>query len=169
MKRIFFIIGLGLLIMSQNTFSKGSPTLQAGKNSPLNVSFCDLVKNPEKYNGQEVTVQATYSYGFEWQDIFCVECRNVAKTWLEFDKEHEAQLKPVLKKFPKDAGIVNGTFSGTFQSSGGPFGNGGYRLRLLVKTVSNVEVVYKGMPPPGLDLTKQMCACSSSSSKQRAE
>ena len=29
------------------------------------VTFCDLVRNPEKYNGDEITVRTTYRYGFE--------------------------------------------------------------------------------------------------------
>ena len=107
------------------------------------VAYCDLVNNPEKYDGKEVTVRATYRYGFEWQEIFCLECRKVGKTWLEFDDDAAAQYKAALKKFPKHQGTVNAVFAGIFQSSKGPFGDGGYRFRFVVKGINSEEFSLK--------------------------
>jgi hypothetical protein len=37
-------------------------------------AFCDLLRNPEKYNGKEVTVRATWSKGPEWSELYCLGC-----------------------------------------------------------------------------------------------
>ena len=56
------------------------------------VTFCDLVRNPDKYDGQEVSVRATYRYGFEWQELYCLDCKDKGKAWLEvpFDLDDAA-------------------------------------------------------------------------------
>lgn len=124
------------------------------------VAYCDLVNNPEKYDGKEVTVRAIYRYGFEWQEIFCLECRKVGKTWLEFDDDAAAQYKAALKKFPKHQGTVNAVITGIFQSSKGPFGDGGYRFRFVVKGINSVEVITKsGWDPEHLPSTSRKKVC----------
>ncbi|MFN3330192.1 MAG: hypothetical protein ACK419_04620 [Pyrinomonadaceae bacterium] len=123
------------------------------------VEFCDLVKNPGKYDGKEVTVRATYRYGFEWQEIFCLGCRDVGKTWLEIG-DITKKSKKVLKKFPKDDGTINALFTGTFESSKGPYGDGSYRFRFVLKEISQVEVVTKsGADPKQLPDDKQKKVC----------
>ena len=42
---------------------------------PERVSFCDLIKDPGKFDGRAVTLKASYRYGFEWQELFCVSCK----------------------------------------------------------------------------------------------
>ncbi len=32
---------------------------------------------------QEVNVRATYRYGFEWQELYCLDCKDKGKAWLE--------------------------------------------------------------------------------------
>ena len=112
------------------------------------VAYCDLVRHPDKYNGKEVSVRATYKYGFEWEELYCLECKEKGKTWLELipaslDKASEKALNRV----PKGAGIVNVTVQGGFTLvSGGHFGHlNGYPYKFVASKVSNVEVVVKGM------------------------
>jgi hypothetical protein len=142
-QRILFLSGLLVPVLfcangpaCEKDFSRTAPPVTV-------VAYCDLVTNPDKYDGKEVTVHATYRYGFEWQEIFCMECRKIAKTWLEFDEELKSDFKSKLKKFPRDQGTVNAIFTGTFHSSKGPYGDGGYRFRFDVRTISSVEVVSK--------------------------
>ncbi len=111
------------------------------------VEYCDLIKNPEIFDGKEVTVRATYRYGFEWSEIFCIECRDFGKTWLEIGYITKKSER-VLKKLPKDDGTVNAVFTGTFESSKGPFGDGGYRFRFLLKSISDVDLVTKSGADP---------------------
>jgi hypothetical protein len=92
------------------------------------VSFCDLVRNPEKFNGREIIVRATYRYGYEWSELYCLDCLDKGKAWLWMRDLDAASLR-ALKKLPKDAGIANLTVRGDF-SSGGHFGDlNGYSTR----------------------------------------
>jgi hypothetical protein len=71
------------------------------------VTFCDLVRNPEKYTGRVVTVRALYRVGFEWSELYCPECRN-QRAWLEFpydmddlDKASQRVLKQKRREAEK--------------------------------------------------------------------
>lgn len=140
--------------------SQGKENRQASKGSPAVVAHCDLVMNPDRYDGKEVTVLATYRYGFEWQELLCLECRKVGKTWLEFDDDLEAKSKSELKKFPKGQGTVNAVFTGTFQSSKGSYGDGGYRFQLRVREISGAKVVSKsGWAPEHLSPNARKKVC----------
>ena len=123
------------------------------------ISFCDLLKNPEKYDGKEVTVRATYRYGFEWQELFCLNCRNIGKTWLEIGDITKKSEK-ILKKFPNDDGTITALFTGIFQSSKGSFGDGGYRFRFMLKEISKAKLLTKsGADPQQLpdNIRKRVC------------
>ena len=49
------------------------------------MSYCELLRHPKEYDGKDVVVRASYRYGFEWQEMFCLDCRRLGKTWLEFE------------------------------------------------------------------------------------
>jgi hypothetical protein len=123
------------------------------------IDFCDLLKNPETYNGKEVTVRATYRYGYEWQEIYCLGCRNLGKTWLEMG-DITKKSKKILKKFPRDDGTITALFTGIFQSSKGSFGDGSYSFRLILKKISKAELLTKsGGDPKQLpeNIRKRIC------------
>jgi hypothetical protein len=90
-------------------------------------------------------VRATYRYGYEWSELYCLECLDKGKAWLDIPIDiDDASLKS-LKRTPKGAGIVNLTVQGTFRS-GGFFGHmNGYRHEFTARKISNVAVVLKGM------------------------
>jgi hypothetical protein len=113
--------------------------------SQVPISFCDLLGNSEKYDGKEVTVRATYRYGFEWQELYCLDCLVKDKVWLEFGSDLDDSSHKALRRAPKGAGIVNLTVQGTFKS-GGSFGRlAGYRYELTARNIRDVVVVQKGM------------------------
>lgn len=142
--RVVLLLGLILLsVLLQAAFA------QEIENNCMTVEYCVLVKNPEKYDGKEVAVRATYRYGFEWQEIFCLDCRDVGKTWLEIDNENiTKKSKKILKELPKNDGTVNAVFTGIFQSSKGPFGDGGYRFRFVLKEINQATIVTKSGADP---------------------
>src|SRR5258708_16468827 len=65
------------------------------------VTFCELVRNPELYNGKEVTVRATYKYGFEWQMLYCLDCLDKGKAWLELPIDFDYASVNALNPPPK--------------------------------------------------------------------
>jgi hypothetical protein len=108
------------------------------------VSFCDLFRNPAKYDGKEVIVRATWRYGFEWSQFYCIDCSTKEMTWLEISPDLDEESSRVLKHIPK-AGIVNITVKGVFQSKG-HFGHlNGYPNQFIARKVSNAVVVSKHM------------------------
>lgn len=122
--------------------------LIGSSSSQNSVTFCDLVRNPDKYNGQEVVVRATYRYGYEWQQLYCLDCKDKGKAWLEVPFAlDDAAIRP-LKRAPKGAGIVNLTVQATFVSGGHHFGHMGmYPFELVARKITDVAVVSKGMKP----------------------
>lgn len=136
-------------VSAQESAKKQKNLWQENKNNLTTVEYCALIKDPEKYDGKEVTVRAAYRYGFEWSEIFCLNCRKKGKTWLEIDEDNITKnSKKTLKKFPRDDGTINALFTGTFESSKGPFGDGGYRFRFEVKDISQAELVTKSGADP---------------------
>src|SRR5258706_4902408 len=117
--RVCSVMVAAALLRSQALAMETSP-----EQDYLHVAYCDLVRNPAGYDGKKVSVQATYRYGFEWQEIYCVECRASAKTWLEFPGDPPTQIKKALKGVPQYQGTLNATFRGVFHSCGS-FGDGG--------------------------------------------
>ena len=153
---VLFLVVLGLVINGQ----------QMSENET--VACCDLIANAEKYNGKTVSVNATYRYGFETQEIYCIGCREVGKTWLEIGFDLPVSSKKLIKKFPKDNGTINAVFSGKFESSDGPFGDGGYRFRLVLHEIAESKIVTKSGAVPGqlpVQVRKVVCGGASDASE----
>ena len=117
----------------------------AGLENP--VAFCDLVRSPERFNGKEVTVRATYHYGFEWRQLYCLDCLDKGPAWLEIPYDLDDASEKALKRLPEGAGIVNITVQGTFMGRGSYGHLGGYHYQLVAKKITNVAVIVKGMKP----------------------
>lgn len=116
-----------------------------GKVDPqAQVTFCDLVRNPAKYNGKEIRVRATYRYGFEWSELYCLDCLDRGKAWLVPIAIDEG-VERAFKRLPEGAGIVNLTVEGVF-ASGDTYGHqNGYRYQITPYKITDVKVVQKGM------------------------
>jgi hypothetical protein len=130
------------------------------------VSFCDLVRNPEKFNGKEVTIRATHRYGFEWEELYCLDCLDKGKAWLEIPTDIDSASAKAMKHAPKGAGIVNLTVSGTFMS-GSTYGHSsGYRYQFVAKKIREVSVVLKGMKSAAEEQTaEKRWACGGTNPK----
>jgi hypothetical protein len=134
--------------------------LTGGIRSQCSSSFCDLIRSPEKYNGQEVTIRATYRYGFESSELDCLDCLDQGKAWLDMPTALEDTSAKSLKKMPKGTGIVNLTVQGVFVS-GGTFGHSNaYRYKVEPTKTSDVSVLQKGMKSPEEEKNvEKRCAC----------
>lgn len=120
------------------------------------VGYCDLMRDPGAYDGKQIAVQATYRYGFEIQELFCLKCRGQAKTWLEF--EEGASIK--FRRAPRHNGLINATFYGIFLGKRGAYGDGGYRYQFNVHAVRNQKVISGDGRDPTLlplDVKKRLC------------
>ena len=142
--------------ITANTQSKNNQELEGY----TQVSYCDLIRNLKEYENKPIAVSASYRYGFEWQELFCMGCRGQGKTWLEFTEKNDKAVRRALRKAPRDHGIINATFYGILDGSKGPYGDGGYSYQFDVELVKDVEVVYRDGRAPELlpaDVQKRLC------------
>jgi hypothetical protein len=130
------------------------------------VKFCDLLRDPEKYNGQKVKLRATFRYGFEWQQLYCLDCLDKGTAWLELPNNLDDESEKAFKKMPKGAGIVNLTVMGTFHV-GGSYGHmNGYHYELIAQEIRDVAIIQKGMRDTATETkAEQKWACGGSSPK----
>lgn len=153
-----FILILMSLIVGHSQQKQDSLITQTG----IEVSFCDLIENAEKYKDKEVTVKATYKYGFEHAELYCLGCEDQA--WVEFDESFKNHSKSKYLKKIKSNGdqgrTVNVEVVGTLFSGGG-FGHlGFYPYLFVVKSLKNAEVVANvGLNPHALSNEEQKKIC----------
>lgn len=130
-------------------YSSGQETSKASSEhadaTVISASYCELVSNPGLYDGKEVTVRATYKYGYEWSYLYCLSCMNKGQTWLDVPTDLDAASEKALKRMPKGAGAANLTVQGTFTRCGHCGHQGSYPFKFVAHKVSNVAVVIKGM------------------------
>lgn len=112
------------------------------------VEFCQLVENPAKYDGARISVIAVYSYGYEWQELTCMECRSKGKTWLTFHPEAIDKVRKQLKKAPRHQGIISGRFTGVFHGTGGPYGDGSFKYEFEVEGIFGIRTLARDWKTP---------------------
>jgi hypothetical protein len=124
------IVGAGLLSLSSITFPIHA--LQEGEYAT--VGYCELIRNPDRYNGKRVRISAVYRYGYEWSELYCLECATESKTWVEFTDSFSSSAKESIRKKLDDNGFKGRTLLvtmvGKFDAGGGYGHMGAYRLRL---------------------------------------
>lgn len=113
--------------------------LTVGEDSALDI--CGLIDRPQAFDGKRVTVRASYRYGFEWQEIYCLQCRHLAKVWLAIPPELPKTVQRNLSRLPRNQGTVNATFTGVFHGTRSAFGDGGYQYQLDLEHIEHVKVV----------------------------
>jgi hypothetical protein len=154
------VLGSLCVLLAAGKTAKAQGTSQANTAGYSPVSYCELIRHPKDYDGKKVAVRATYRYGFEWQELFGVKCRDQGRTWLEFGADSASATRRALAKAPNHQGTLNATFYGTFQASKGPFGDGGYAFKFDVQSVKAVEVISKdGWAPERLSTSEQQRLC----------
>jgi hypothetical protein len=109
------------------------------------VSYCELMRSPEQYRGKVVRVSAIYRYGFEWSELYCLECVSEARTWVDLDESFVSSTKANLRKKIGPHGVtgrtVRVTMVGRFDVGGGYGHMGAYRFRLMVDRLEDAKVI----------------------------
>src|SRR5713226_1071230 len=98
------------------------------------VPFCDLIRNPKLYDQKIVRVTAIYRYGYEWSQLYCLDCNDVGATWVELDDSFATNTDPKLAKKIRENGFRGRTVRivavGQFYGTGGGYGHmGSYRYK----------------------------------------
>jgi hypothetical protein len=126
----------------------------------LPVSFGELIGRPKDFDGKRITVRATYRYGFEWQELYCMPSRRSARVWLAIPTDLPKQIQNTSKRLPKHQGTINAIFTGLFHGEPSAFGDGAYQYQLDLEKLDQVEVVSKsGAVPDALTPTERTRVC----------
>lgn len=116
------------------------------------VSYCELMRNVEKYDGKRIRVFAVYRYGFEWSELYCPACLNKARIWVDLDESFVSSTKPSVRKRIGEHGFKGRTVKvvmvGRFDAGGGYGHLGAYRFRLLVSRLEKADVILNDSPSP---------------------
>lgn len=98
MKRIsVLVIAIGFIVIALPSFAQ---TKKETDDVPT-VAYCDLIREPARYDRKTVRVKVTYMNGFEISAMYNTGCDR-KDTWVEFDSFYENATNPkMLKKFRK--------------------------------------------------------------------
>jgi hypothetical protein len=107
------------------------------------VRYCQVLKTPNAFDGKLIRITGVYKYSFETQRLFPSSCCEDLdpKMWMEFG-ELDAKSRKRVHRFPKETGMVLGTFVGRLDDGHSPNPQGA-RFTLRVTAVENVERVTK--------------------------
>jgi hypothetical protein len=111
------------------------------------VNFCDLARQPETYRGRTIKVTAVYRYGFEWSELYCLECLNSDRIWVDFDDSSSTSQKRI-SPHGSIGRTVQVVLIGRIDDGGGYGHMGAYRFRLLVNQVVKSKVLLNDSPSP---------------------
>ena len=152
---IIVLLLSGLPILAQNNKSPESLNIPT-------ITFCDLIQNPDLYDGKEVRFRAKYLANFEvaaFGDPNCTTKEN--RTWAEFDGTSiKASSKPEIYQKVEEqilCGRCGGDnywretemlVTGIFHGSDIGYGRlGEYRFMVTVKHVEEISETEKTMMP----------------------
>src|SRR4030095_6354510 len=143
--------------------TSGQPTGRSQANrAPVVLSFCDLVENANRYVGQKVQIQATYMYGFEVAELYCLRCVET-KVWVEFDDAFEKYSNSRERNRIKPNGDVGRTvnISAVGVLYAGGFGHlGVYPLKFVITSLKRADVIAnQELPPQSLSVEQRKKLC----------
>jgi hypothetical protein len=120
------------------------PAVYASSGDSINrVSLCDLVHNPERYEGRSVEVSATYQVGFECTEMYCLGCTDLGRIWVKFESDSVSKKIKVKEKQSIPGCTFDVIFSGRFYSAKKGYGHrGAYRYEFVVESVKKAKLIF---------------------------
>lgn len=125
------------------------PTTKDQNKSEQILHLCDVLRTPGFYNGQHVTIRATYRAAFENSQLYCLACLDQGGVWMEpwVDQYYEP-TKSVRKLFKLERKghmgyTANGIFSGIFHGPGRYGHQGVGEFELEVEEVRDLKLVVR--------------------------
>ncbi len=147
-RKINIFGGVVLLLLFLGLFTVKTVAQMSETNDIVNVAFCELMKNPEKYDGKVIRVKGIYRNFFELSELFCPECYDSLKRiWVESTEMTDKCIKSKETKRLEKARTLFVVFVGKFQASESSYGHSnGYRFQLDLKCVEKSKVLSKDKP-----------------------
>jgi starvation-inducible outer membrane lipoprotein len=155
---------LSIIVLLLSVVSTNAQTNRPAKSDIPTITFCDLIQNPDLYDGKEVRFRAKYFVSFEvaaFGDPNCTTKEN--RTWAEFDGiSIKASAKPeIYQKVEEQIFCCHGgdnylretemLVMGIFDGEKKGYGHlGEYRFMVTVKNVEEISETEK-TKLPGFD------------------
>jgi len=144
---------VGLLLGFAGCSGLGSPATPAsGQNGEPLVPYCSLVSSPGTYAGQEVRVVGVYRTGFEWSQLYSLQCPDAGSAWVEWNGYHRCSEDPRPKEliFPASEGTFGLVARGKLEGGQGGFGHlGAYNFQLTIDCVERIQILDERSYHPG--------------------
>jgi hypothetical protein len=124
--------------------------------------FCNVLHNPQRYNGKVVTVSATYRQAEEASELYCLSCMDIGAVWVRFDPadQNQKEIAKALRPLKRRWGTLNGVFTGIFSGEGRYGHLGSYRYEMVIQDVRDVTLVdHLGAAPQRLPPTSASRVC----------
>ena len=117
------------------------------------VAFCDLIHNPKLYDKKIVRITAIYRYGYEWSQLYCLDCIDAGATWVELDDSFATNTNSKLANKIGENGFRGRTVRvvavGEFYGSGGGYGHmGSYRYKFRISRLEQATIILNDSPIP---------------------
>ena len=140
-----------MLAIVSSGYARQTAEIEIGPNIPT-VKLCDLIRKPQLYGRQMVRVQGIYRYGFEWSELYCLECLTEGSVWVEFDVSLKSRTKKKLIKRISGNGdlgrTVNVVFVGQYFTGHGYGHMSSYSAELKVYAIEKAEILLNDSPIP---------------------
>lgn len=142
MQNILILISL---IFSHAPPSVASNSVSNNKVRTPTVTFCELLKHPERYNGKVIHTRAVFRRtGEEVAEFYCSKCLYLGKVYFDYDENYESQTQPKVWQTILREGTVNIIMTGRFQVAnvGEGFGHlGMWHYKFIVSRIERVNVI----------------------------
>lgn len=122
---------------------------------PITVPFCELIRNPSRFNNKIVRTEAPYSWNRENESFHDSKCGD-EYVWVEYEDSYALVDDPMKQRFKQmpctSTGLCEARVSctGLFQSTGGPYGHlDGYKFRFRIMHIESVEAPPISQRTPG--------------------
>lgn len=124
----------------------GSASQSAPGDQPSNVSYCDLLSDPQKYDKKIVATEALIQSSEHEVHVFDAACRSTATDDRSASIQlpngwNSTKLGKRLSKILRHDHAARVAFSAAFYGSGGPYGPEGTRFRFVMQRLISVEEV----------------------------
>jgi hypothetical protein len=156
--RSLFLLAAILFILAD---SSAGTRCETNKRSDGDIVYlCDVLRAPTKYDGQIVTVRATYRTALEAAELYCLGCTDLGGVWVSFDPDHDKPIGKALRPLGHKIGTVNGAFTGTFSACGRCGHQKAYHFQITVTSVRDVRLVdHLGFAPAALTADSRAKVC----------
>jgi hypothetical protein len=111
---------------------------------PIEVTYCQLAKDPSLFIGKRIRIRAIYRYMFEVQRLESPLCcsETPMKIWVNIEAGLEDHSQKLFRNLNKGQGTALVVFIGRFDGNGS-YGYFGDRFQLTVNEIGKIERISK--------------------------